>query len=407
MKEGKPKILLCWGYERPGWIKYFERLNNDFEFIYLYYYRKEDETLVYTDNQRIYFTDFKSPFEILKKFRFSSVIFMGLDGWLSVAINLAARQLNIRTYIMMHGSASKAVEDYKAISYNRKLPRNQLSRKLKNLWFALRFVLYPFRIKYLKEYFVLFRFQFQQTRMHPIFALKKNKSWIRNPDFYIVFSRFDIKYFQEVDGALEEQFIVLGNLEITSFVEYAQVKGVNEESYMLYVETPLSRIAGVAFDVNLLSPEEYNQLLNGMNEYAMGRGLRLFVKLHPYSYKNDYYFEHSNINYIRDSEIEPLLLNAKCVVGYNSSLMIPAALYKECLLFTIGKPDQFQKNMEAAKACKLIDYKSFSDKSRWQEIEFRKADRKTFTENFIAGNDDGQGLARLKSILLGKHTQAV
>ncbi len=53
-KNNKPTILLCWGYNRKNWVEFFEALNNDFEFVYLFYMYPHEEQEVFTENKEFF-----------------------------------------------------------------------------------------------------------------------------------------------------------------------------------------------------------------------------------------------------------------------------------------------------------------------------------------------------------------
>ena len=400
----KPVILLCWGYNRPGWIKYFEQLNDDFEFIYLFYMYPDEEKAVYTSNKRIYYTQYNSPLTLLRKNKISKIIFMGMDGWQNIGINIAAKRLGIPAYYMMHGAATISFDDYSSIVYQkRNLFKEIFTRKI-YLWiFNLRFLLNALGFKYLKHFPRLLKLQVQKTFGHPAVALRKNKLWLRNPEKYIVYSNEDKAYYIEQDGCSQKDFLVLGNPEITSFIEYAAAHGVKEENYILYIETPLSKLENIGFDVNILSREEHNKLLEGINKYAKRHGLKLYVKRHPYTFDSPDYYTNENVVYFKQTEIEPLILNAKAIIAYNSSLVVPAIYFKNCCLVRIKELDLFQSKLAELGVCYIVDYEQFiSENYKIRFLDENDPVRKDeFIEKFIAPNDDGRGVHRLKQILMG------
>src|SRR5688572_23345988 len=101
--EKKPRILLCWGYYRQGWVEVFEKLNDQFDFHYLFWMRKEEEKESYTDCPKYYWTDFKSGGSILRKIKPEKVLFMGVNNLQSVGLLLACKRKRITTYVMQHG----------------------------------------------------------------------------------------------------------------------------------------------------------------------------------------------------------------------------------------------------------------------------------------------------------------
>lgn len=400
--SGKPVILLCWGYNRKNWIEFFEKLNDDFEFVYLFYMYAHEEKEVYTNNRRIYYTDYKTPGQLLRDIKPTKVVFMGLDGLQTIAINIQSRKMGIPTYFMSHGSATLSFEDYEHIRYpGRNLIKESFSGKLKSWMFTLRFILSALGFRKLYALPVLLKFQVQKLFMFELLALRRNKVGIRRPDKYIVFSREDVKFYKELDGASDENFIVLGNIEITYAFEVAKKIGISKKGYLLYLETPLSELEGHQLDISRLSKDEYNNFISGLNNYAILHNLRLVIKLHPYSYNNTFLLTHPNIEYVRNAEKESLILHADAVVFYNSSLAIPAIYFKPCCMFTIGKLDNFQNQIKDLCSCLVVDYRQFIDSPG--SIKFldgeQDFDKTAFTEKYIGIGKDGKGLERLKNVL--------
>ncbi len=398
----KPRILLCWGYNRKNWIEFFETLNDSFEFVYLFYMTKEEEQEVFTENRRVYYTDFSSPSHLLKTISPSKVIFMGLDGLQTIAINIQARKFGIPTYFMVHGSATLSLDDYRDFRFApRNLIRETFSKKLKLWWFTFNWTVKALGLKYIHVLPQLLRFQVNRLNMHPLIALAKWKSRHRRPDRYIVFSNEDVKFYSDLDSSSTEDFIVLGNLEITRSIELAKELGVTQDGYLLYIETPLSIIEGNAFDINKISKEEVNQLISSMNEYALSRGWKLVVKLHPYSFSNTFFIQHPNIRYEKGSEKETLILGANGVVFYNSSLSIPSLFFKPCSMFIINEPDEFQSVLSSIGVCQVLDYKTLiNDPASLEFIEPSEIAKTNFVEKYIGRGADGNGLQRLKETLL-------
>jgi hypothetical protein len=398
----KPTILLCWGYSRKNWIEFFEALNDDFEFVYLFYMYQSEEREVFTNNRRIYYTSYSSPKDLLGQVKPTKVVFMGLDGLQTIAINIQCKKSGIPTYFMVHGSATLSVDDFSDFKYReRSLLKETFTHKLHSWRFTFTFLVKALGFKYLYALPVLIKFQLQKLKVHPIIAMQKNKTRLRIPSKYIVFSNEDIKFQMQLDNCSIEDFIVLGNLEITAAINMAAQQGVRKDNYLLYIETPLSTIEKNEFDINKITNKECNELLTSMNMYALQHGLKLVVKLHPYSYGNTFFIQHPNIVYDKSNEKEALIINANAILFYNSSLAIPALYFKPCCMFIVGKPDEFQTTIANLKICSVVDHKKIIDSP--SNISFFTPDKESkqaFIDKYIGTNVDGKGLARLRDALL-------
>lgn len=397
----KKKILLCWGYNRQNWIENFENLNDQFEFIYLFYLEKSEEAEVYTNNKIIYYTDYKTPKKLLNYVKPYKVVFMGLDGLVSIALNIQCIKLGITTYYMAHGAATLSHEDYTTVAYEkRNLLKESFSIKFRLWLFNLRFLCAALGLKYITHLPLLLKFQYDKTKMHPIFAMQKNKTFLRVPSGYILFANEARDFFVEQDDVSYSIMNIIGNLEINSFTKLIPQVDPILGKYILYLETPLSEIEDNEFEIKLLKKEEYNELISAMNSYALSLGMKLVIKLHPYSFVNTYLFQHENIIYKKAINKEQLIMNCSGIIFYNSSLAVPALYYKPGLMFTIGKLDDFQQKIKRCNCCYVSDYKILIDKP--EQLTFLKEtatfDKSTFVDTYIGEGVDGNGLKRLAKI---------
>jgi|GEM_PF-2988920 len=397
----KKRILLCWGYNRKNWIDFFESLNSDFEFVYLFYMYPDEETNVYTENRRIFYTQFSTPKKLLNEIKPDKVVFMGLDGLQVMALNIQCKKTGIPTFFMAHGSATLSLEDYENYENNkRNLLKEAFSRKIHSWLFTFKFLISALGMKYIYKLPLFIKFQVQKLFMHPILALNRNKTPLRNPDKYILFSKPDMDFILKQDDCKPGDIILLGNLEITGFIEQEKKTGVNRNGYLLYIETPLSVIEGNTFDVNILTKEAYNQFIEALNNYALGKGLQLVIKLHPYSFTNTFMFKHENIIYEKEGEKERLILDADAVIFYNSSLAVPALLYKPCCMFTIGKLDDFQEQIKQMNACYVCDHTEFIKEPAKVSFIGSVYDKQKFIDKYIGAGVDGKGIERLRQVFL-------
>ncbi|MBB1287124.1 hypothetical protein HRH25_22285 [Flavisolibacter sp. BT320] len=374
-------------------------MNDEFDFTYLYYMYPYEETTSFTTCRRIYYTQFGSPGKLLKAIKPEKVIFMGLDGLQSIAINIECKKQGIPTFLMVHAGAALSVEDYDAIKLNNRKLLQETKSRLQWWLFTFSFLLKALGIRYLHHLPILLRYQWQKTKMHPIQALKKNRTLLRLPGKYLVYSDLDVAFFKQQDNATDKDFIILGNLEIDKFIDHKD--NTSEEKYLLYIETPLSQLEGQEFDFAVLQPSEYNRLIENINRYAMQNGYKLRIKLHPYSYSNTYLFKHPNISYLKNCDIVPLILGAEKIIFYNSSLSIPALLFKQGCMLVSNNPDFFQRNVKEIGLCSVV---KCDDVIAGNELElfYQKPDcasREKFVRLYIGQNTDGTGMLRLKKAL--------
>ena len=352
--EEKKRILLCWGYNRASWIEHFEKIKNNFEFIYLFYYSASDEDDCYTDCKKYYFKQFSSAKEILQKLKPSKVIFMGLEGFHTIAVNMEAQRKGIPTYYMLHGSSTISLDDQKYQKRNISLLKKISAPKISNYLFLLKFICGALGLRNIFVLPKLLRLQYLKNKMAIQLALQKVQHKCRKPDFYIVYVEKDKLFLEEQDHARAEQFIVIGNPELEKYLNASVDKQEYQEKYLLYIETPISEISGHDFDIPLITREEHIELIYKINEFAKCNNWRLYIKLHHYSYKTLYFPQDDNITYYREYDNVELILNAESIIFYTTSLATPAILFKKCIMFTIGDLNFFQAGVQKNGVCVTI-----------------------------------------------------
>ena len=96
------------------------------------------------------------------------------------------------------------------------------------------------------------------------------------------------------------------------------------------------------------------------------------------------------------------MLNSAGVLVVNSSLTIPAVLFKPTVMVYVDKMDAFQKAFDAMKVCPVVESSYFLEPNSKKWLHNVKATpdaRREFLDTFIGGNEDGKALSRLKQIL--------
>jgi len=355
MQVKKSKVLLCWGYNRKSWIEYFEKIKHEVDFTYLFFYSRKDEDACYTDVEIRYYWDFKSAKEILRLLRPEKVIFMGLEGWHCIALNIECKRASIPTFYMVHGSSVISLDDHKE-TINFAIAKKIAPQKLVNYCRVTIFLVKALGIEGLKYFPALLKLQYLKNKISVEWALKKVQIPIRKPDYYIVYTEKDKQLFVEQDLATEKQFWLIGTPDVERFIDIINEIDVQEKGYLLYLESPLSDIPGYDYQLNLLPFNEHLKLIEKFNEYALLKGLRLKIKLHPYSYQDDRFPKHENIDYYRDCEKEKLILQAHQVIFYTTSLATPALMFKDCIMFTVNNLNFFQKGIWECNVCPVISH---------------------------------------------------
>jgi hypothetical protein len=402
MVSDKPRILLVWGYHRKGWVDAFNQLKDSFRFELLHYLEKPANEENHTDFPTHYWLDFSSAKAIINRIKPDKVIFMSTEGIPSTALNAACKRRGIPTIVFQHGMF-QPYENYlmdvqlqtqQALAAGKKSHNkpNDRSTNLRLLKFYLRsFTLGTFP----GAFFYLLRLRLLRRKNYEIEALRLLPSALRIADEYVVFTRYNASFFTVRDGVKPEQYIEIGNPEFDAYT----ADKVKSENYYLYIHSPLTYLP--EWDSQgFMTQEEENTCLGKMNAFALQQGCRLVIKLHPYSWHNQDFLQHPNIDYVKEDDNVRLILEARGVFGFNSTLILPAAYFKTVCLFTLGEFSHIQEDLEAIGAVKLVPFHACmpADLERAMTAQ-QQPDTLVLRERYLF-RMDGRALERLKAHLL-------
>jgi len=402
MEFKKPKILLVWGYHRKGWVEPFVRLEADFNFELLHHLQQPENEENFTSFPTHYWLDFSSAKKIIRMIKPDKVLFMSTEGIPTTALNAVCKRMGIPTIVFQHGmfqpyenylmdvqiQTKRALESGKS-NHNKS---NDRSTNVRLLAFYMR-SFSPITLMGAMRY--LIRLRLMRRKHYEIEALRLVPSQLRIADHYLVFTKFNASSFTIRDGVKEEQYTEIGNPEFDSYI----AANVTSKNYYLYIHSPLTYLAEWESE-GFMSQEEENACLLKMNRFAESQSCRLLVKLHPYSYDNPDLIQHPNLEYIKDGDNVKLILEARGVFGFNSTLILPAAYYKNVCLFTLGEFSHIQEDLSAIGAVKLVPFHSFSP----EELEplmaiDLKPDTAALLKQYLY-RMDGKALERMKHFLL-------
>lgn len=405
----KPTILLQWGYNRPNWVKFFEEMKDDFHFVYLNHIHKDSESISFTNCRKVYWSDFKNVNGILDNINPVKVIFMGIDGPLAILLNNACRQRGILTVFIQHGifhpyaayleeeilekQSNKVKISSTTHSVDRSLPASADK-------FGIRFILSSvslfninavatiLQLKFLRKFFGS-----QQK------ALYYTKHTSRIADKYIVYTRFCSSMLKERDGIKDEFIVEVGNPEADEIIKYLEEDSIRiDNGYYLLIDDPLGEVPEYSTS-GFISSASVATFHMKLNEYALSKGKKLKIKLHPYSYDSNFFVQHENICYIKDTNIPELIKNSDAVFGILSTLLIPVLYKKPCCLFKFNDKYELHRFLESIDYCRVLDYVDFST----NEISFyefvSEQQRTAFIKAYLY-NTDKQSVNRIKAFLL-------
>lgn len=402
MESDKPRILLVWGYHRKGWVDAFNRIKDAFRFELLHYLEKPENEENYTDFPTHYWLDFSSAKAIVDRIKPDKVVFMSTEGIPCTALNAVCKKHGIPTIVFQHGMF-QPYENYlmdvqlqtKQALAAGKTSHNKPNDRSTNIQ-LLKFYLRSFSVLSLPGAFsYLLRLRLLRRKNYEIEALRLLPSALRVADQYVVFTRYNASFFTVRDEVKAEQYSEIGNPE---FDDYTPEK-VKSENYYLYIHSPLTYLP--EWDSQgFMTQQEENACFEKMNDFALQQGCKLVIKLHPYSWYNEAFVQHPNIEYVKEGDNVALILEAKGVFGFNSTLILPAAYFKNVCLFTLGEFSHIQEDLEAIGAVKLVPFHTFTaeDLKTIMAVE-QQPNRSKLLDQYLFRMDGG-ALERLKALLL-------
>jgi len=396
----KRRILLCWGYHRKGWLHSFNALNEEFNFHYLFHISKPKNEINHSLSENLhYWSDFNSAQQIIEEIKPSKIVFMSTEGIHSTGLNIVAKHEGIETLVVQHGMFHKyddylklAIEENKQRSKsvaqsNTAAPVNRrflLKFFLRSVWYYPRAILYMLRLQYLKR------------TLLEIEALRKLKSNYRIASKYVVFTKQNASIFVERDGVDPDRMIEVGNPEMDDFVNYIPSKK-SEKNYLLLIDQSWSEVKEFNSPGFGISKQQTVDFHLKLSEYAKTIGCSLKIKLHPYSYNSDFFPKDDNIEYLKDTNVVPYIMEADGIFGFNSTLMIPSIYFNKSCLFRIWDQSDFQNEVDKLDVATVLDYHNFE----LADINFKAPDvkgLKAFVAKYLF-RVDGNSIKRLGKVL--------
>jgi len=395
----KPRILLYWGYQRKAWVEPFERIRDQFDFHYLYYIDKKEEQQVFSDLPKHYWSDFKNAQQLLDKIKPDKLIFMGITGSHCIALNYVARKRGIFTAVVQHG-LFHSFEKYLKLQEVQALRRaeqnsNNSQPESENRRFLIDFYLESVGYFNISMIALLWKIQVQKRKHNEYLAFQNVLSEKRLADEYWVFTKSNADLYKKRDGVPTNRMFEFGNPEMDAFVE-AEAQG--EDDYYLLIDQSFAEIKDWNSPGYGPSKEKVKDFYMSLQHFAESKQMKLVVKLHPYSYSSDFFDDLHGIKFLKDHDIVPLIMKAKGIFGFFSSLMLPAIYYKPCIIFRMFDESDFINRIEELELATVLDYENFEA----SELKFRSSKSSESLATFEAEylhRADGNSVARLASLL--------
>ena len=325
----------------------------------------------------------KNYLEILNIEKPDVVMFLSMNNLLIRSFNRCCKFLNIPTLLMQHGIISNSELTNTKRHDSKKFYVKRIKRIIKG--------------ELLKSYFIYLNYLFlTKAKISTIkFFFYESILKILNKDFptedwqysaYGVFIKADKKKLIDLtyNTIDKNKIYIVGNydlihfnLDIDSFNSY---KKDNNNKNILYFD---SDCVHRTFNRNL---NEYLKYISSLNKIIIEKGLKLVVKLHPYSLKIELNKHLSNlgINCIEKDELKTYLLNSRYVISEASSIMSIACLTGVPVITPTIKPFSSKKYGSLINSYpNRFSFNSFKEFEKIIKNNYSLGDKKLEVEKWI------------------------
>ena len=398
MSAARPVLLTTFGYQRKVWIEPIEKLRDVFDVRYIHFTRAEEETVRNTSAPVYYWNEFTDAWMLLKTIKPDLILFFGLDSGMAIALNFAAKKMNIPTIYLQHGLYS-SFKDYRNIEkLTRIARRGQAAGLSPKRASSPRFIIDTFKKG--NGYFSLL-LTFIYIKLGGILkssylAARLCPFRVRMPDHYICFTHRNSLIHRQIDLIDEKQISYIGFPEMDVYFNTSANES-QQTPYLLLIDQPLSENT---FGNIFTTIDNHVRFYEKVARFAHRQGCSLKIKLHPETYKATWLPDIEGVEYVRDvQQVEQLILQASACVGFYSTLIIPAIYFKPSLLFE-HMPHSFYDFIKEHHVCPVVDYYNFNENDLVMSNE--KGNRNNaFVHSFVPFSD-GRSLQRLRDSVMNQ-----
>jgi hypothetical protein len=323
------RILALWDYARPNWVAPLEGLvARGHEVVYLAYRSQEREPArpgIPDERERHFWNEFRSAQQLLRRIKPDRVVLMGTEGAWAISTIAAARRRQIPTAVLQHGVYAPL---------DRYLKNEYLVRELASPPLRDRFPAVAFLVRSLlhrpSELLRAIGFLVRSSRTTPRQAAAKHSFSSRLADGYLIAAHASSALLRDTNRIDEDRFIEVGLAEFDEIV-LARLPDP-EPRHALIIDSP--HTGGKHADASMSGEHKRKQFERIAADLAR-HGWRLTVKLHPASYSDTWPVDGPDIHYVRQADLKTLIASSTAVLGFSSTLLIPALLHRPGVLLTV------------------------------------------------------------------------
>nr|WP_255488017.1 alpha-2,8-polysialyltransferase family protein [Pontibacter sp. KCTC 32443] len=379
------------------------------EFWFLYYASPDEEqNKAYLPYGRaIYWSDYGSAQDLLKALTPAKVLFLYLDTYHAVVLNLACKEAGIPTYHLEHGMRADYGIAYKASNTPEVYQKS--FAKLRNL----RNILYNLGDRVKARLFIKNSIQ-KLTGENAAFAKEfiavrgKNNyletfrllpSPKRIAANYISFSPKVYQVHQQHDHLAPDQKVYF--IGVPYFDALAAVTPTTPQQAILFIDQPLAEKKLLQW-----TPAYKRTFVEQLTGITSGYNYKLYVKPHP---EQDLTFwQHTtNVELIDDAQLQKICGSIPIVMGFYSTYLMPFAAFEHTTLITLENHPAGKLNLSkpftdagVAHSVYTLDDLPWALENIATLHQHQLPNKKQFEEDWLY-KFDGKAGERLRAILTG------
>lgn len=406
----KPNILIVAYYNRKDYIDLFQSCLGYCNFYFIDYASRKEVVTDYHQRygKAIFWGDFENAEELLLQIKPDKVVFLFIESYFHVILNLACKNLGIPTYLMDHGirdiNINLRFEQHLISQTNLSSPLNHIKKltqfgaRLKARLFLRNSVkkLSPAESEFFRE------FQKIRSKSGFIVTLNKIKSPLRVADAYISFNPKTYEVHKHYDHLPDNKRVHI--IGLPSYDHLAGLRPAHSfKKQIIFLDQGLATWR--FFNWNR---ENYRQFVTAFVHICHSCGYQLLVKLHPVQRETDIqlWSSFSNVELVDNNELMLQLPHTQLIIGFFSTYLLPLASLEHTTVLTlenhpIGRINVSKSFIEAGVAHPVYDLAELHGiLQNIEELHQKQLPHKAkFTEEWMY-KFDGKAGERLRDILL-------
>ncbi|MFT2010071.1 polysialyltransferase family glycosyltransferase [Pontibacter sp. 13R65] len=339
-KPSNKTILFIGDYNRTDYVSLLKSCKDIIRFTFLNFSSVAEETNSYYKEygNAVYWKDFKDAYELLKKIKPFKVVFLYIESYHHVALNVACKKLVIPTYLLEHGMRA----DYNIafdpemvcipkVSFYQKLRTfinkiNQFSARFKSKLFLNRTI----RHSTPEDAAFLRTFISTRRKYNFLVTFKKIKDPKRLADYYISFSSKVFEIHRTHESLTSDQKVHF--IGVPYFDKLAGMVEAQKKRNIIFIDQPLAENQLLGW-----TKESKEQFAKEFIRMCQQANYNLFIKPHPLQDLSMWQEQakKNKITLITDGQLKASLPFTPVIIGFYSTYLMPLAAMRHTTLLTL------------------------------------------------------------------------